>query len=152
MRFVVTASTFLLVGLAAFILSWLWPLNVVFFRGEREEYQVAVSDGQLVISANRFSLQRKMAFPDWNAGSISLEPDAFATRLKTPLLTVSPAVAFGSQMTLLAAIWAWPVRRFARRRRRMRENRCLRCDYDLRGNQSGVCPECGTVLTSQLSS
>ena len=29
-------------------------------------------------------------------------------------------------------------------RRRAAENRCLACGYDLRGNVSGVCPECGT--------
>ena len=27
--------------------------------------------------------------------------------------------------------------------RRKREGRCLRCGYDLTGNASGVCPECG---------
>ncbi len=24
---------------------------------------------------------------------------------------------------------------------------CVKCDYDLKGNQSGVCPECGTVCS-----
>ena len=30
-----------------------------------------------------------------------------------------------------------------RRRHRARHGLCLRCGYDLRGNVSGVCPECG---------
>jgi|GEM_PF-3045227 len=30
-----------------------------------------------------------------------------------------------------------------RRRRRRREGLCLRCGYDLKGNVSGTCPECG---------
>jgi hypothetical protein len=36
-----------------------------------------------------------------------------------------------------------------RRRRRQREatGRCPVCGYDLRGNESGVCPECGGVAT-----
>jgi len=39
-----------------------------------------------------------------------------------------------------------PGRRLAharRRRRRRNENRCAACGYDLTGNVSGVCPECG---------
>ena len=30
-----------------------------------------------------------------------------------------------------------------RRRRRRRRGFCLKCGYDLTGNESGVCPECG---------
>ncbi|MBI3832888.1 MAG: hypothetical protein HY287_01015 [Planctomycetes bacterium] len=30
--------------------------------------------------------------------------------------------------------------------------RCPKCDYDLRGNESGVCPECGTKQTSTTQS
>jgi hypothetical protein len=33
-----------------------------------------------------------------------------------------------------------------RRIRRRREGRCLSCGYDLTGNVSGVCPECGTAI------
>lgn len=32
------------------------------------------------------------------------------------------------------------------RHRRRRRNQCLRCGYDLTGNVSGVCPECGTPV------
>lgn len=31
-----------------------------------------------------------------------------------------------------------------RRRRRLRRGRCTSCGYDLTGNESGICPECGT--------
>ena len=34
-------------------------------------------------------------------------------------------------------------RRDARRLRRVLRGRCESCDYDLTGNVSGVCPECG---------
>jgi hypothetical protein len=37
---------------------------------------------------------------------------------------------------------------FHRRRRRMREGCCRHCGYDLTGNASGVCPECGQALLS----
>lgn len=32
------------------------------------------------------------------------------------------------------------------RRLRRRAGHCLHCDYDLTGNESGVCPECGTAI------
>ena len=36
---------------------------------------------------------------------------------------------------------------FARGKGRGRDARsCRRCDYDLTGNESGVCPECGTEI------
>lgn len=31
-----------------------------------------------------------------------------------------------------------------RRRRRLKQGLCLKCGYNLTGNESGVCPECGT--------
>jgi hypothetical protein len=33
-----------------------------------------------------------------------------------------------------------------RRRERRAKGLCLRCGYDLHGNVSGVCPECGTSV------
>jgi hypothetical protein len=38
-----------------------------------------------------------------------------------------------------------------RRARRQRSGLCSRCDYDLTGNVSGVCPECGQAIASQLA-
>ena len=38
----------------------------------------------------------------------------------------------------LPTAWLWH-----RDRRRIRPGCCLRCGYDLTGNTSGVCPECG---------
>ncbi len=35
-----------------------------------------------------------------------------------------------------------------RRLRRARKGLCLSCGYDLMGNESGVCPECGRTATS----
>ena len=34
-----------------------------------------------------------------------------------------------------------------RERRRAGSGFCLRCDYDLTGNVTGACPECGTAIT-----
>ncbi len=48
------------------------------------------------------------------------------------LLALYPAVAF--------------IRGPLRRYRRRRGGLCVKCGYDLHGNESGVCPECGTNL------
>ena len=40
---------------------------------------------------------------------------------------------------------AWAVRVHLRRRRRARSGQCRACGYNLTGNVSGVCPECGQV-------
>ena len=40
------------------------------------------------------------------------------------------------------------IRRRLRERQRMR--RCLHCDYDLTGNTTGRCPECGTVIEETI--
>jgi len=41
-------------------------------------------------------------------------------------------------LTAIPTAWLWH-----RDRRRIRPGCCLRCGYDLTGNTSGVCPECG---------
>lgn len=40
--------------------------------------------------------------------------------------------------TLLFTIWMW-------RTSRVLPGKCWKCRYDLTGNESGVCPECGTA-------
>ena len=59
---------------------------------------------------------------------------------------------FGFDCVLLLAIWvavvmlATHVHAFVLRRervRRIRQGACVVCGYDLTGNESGVCPECG---------
>ncbi len=52
---------------------------------------------------------------------------------------------------VLFAGFAWyPARAFVRdplrRYRRRRRGLCLKCGYDLTGNESGNCPECGNVI------
>lgn len=56
-----------------------------------------------------------------------------------PTLWVTGPLAFG------AFAWAalHQVGRIRRLRKKQRRGRCPSCDYDLTGNVSGVCPECG---------
>ncbi len=52
--------------------------------------------------------------------------------LPSLLLSAYPTIAF----------YRGPLRRYRRRRRGL----CLTCEYDLTGNESGVCPECATEV------
>jgi hypothetical protein len=47
-----------------------------------------------------------------------------------------------SLAALLPTVRLWSI---GRARRRVRRGHCPRCGYDLTGNVSGVCPECGDV-------
>lgn len=54
-----------------------------------------------------------------------------------------PFVAMGLFLALLPGLWlavAW------RRRMVVSRNRCTKCSYNLTGNTSGVCPECGSAI------
>ena len=59
-----------------------------------------------------------------------------------------PHAFLAAQFLVPPAAWAFS----AWRRRRVRPGTCQSCDYDLTGNVSGVCPECGeNVLTNACS-
>lgn len=56
-----------------------------------------------------------------------------------------PGTGAGS---IALAIWIIPWARGASPRAR---NGCSRCGYDLTGNVSGVCPECGTPIATAVA-
>ncbi len=58
--------------------------------------------------------------------------------LNLPLWTVF----VGSTAYPTIALIRGPLRRWRRRRKGL----CLKCSYNLTGNESGVCPECGTKI------
>ena len=77
---------------------------------------------------------------------VSLGPIYWSTgvvdNLRTNVFTMSLlplAAALG--LYPLFALTRGPVRRW----RRQKHGRCVRCGYDLTGNTSGVCPECGAL-------
>jgi hypothetical protein len=55
------------------------------------------------------------------------------------------AIPFAYPAGLLAAASAWSMVAIMRRRR-IGPNSCGKCGYDLTGNTSGTCPECGTAV------
>lgn len=55
-----------------------------------------------------------------------------------------PAVLFGGLFC-----WVYlPIYRLRKRRKRWTLGRCVVCGYDLTGNTSGTCPECGTRVNA----
>jgi len=57
----------------------------------------------------------------------------------------APILVFGS-------FPAWLIIRNSRRKRRRCATGCKTCRYDLTGNMSGVCPECGTAIHNRMTS
>ncbi len=55
-----------------------------------------------------------------------------------------PAVMFGAPAVALMVVPR--TLRLALHQRRRRRGLCVRCGYDLTGNDSGVCPECGEAV------
>jgi hypothetical protein len=82
-----------------------------------------------------------VTFPGWVALSLSDESVRWAG---------STGWAIGSY-AVAAILVVWDRNR-ARSRRPMRRQRreCGECGYDLRGNLSGMCPECGSPVLGQV--
>jgi hypothetical protein len=47
-------------------------------------------------------------------------------------------------LAFTVSVWTWLA--YRRRRDRDRPGHCNACGYDLKGNVSGVCPECGAAI------
>ena len=72
-----------------------------------------------------------------------LDPSAY-TVLMTTMISL-PLWLFLSVLSVPSLLlWRWD--------RKPRAGHCRRCDYDLTGNVSGVCPECGTRCETQKNS
>lgn len=74
-----------------------------------------------------------------------VEPPADLATAPRNATAFSPAHLAAVAVVTVPAVW-WAVRRRRRTRRLVRYARglCTHCGYDLTGNLSGTCPECGT--------
>ncbi len=63
-----------------------------------------------------------------------------------PVTSMRPSIAPVALLLIGLTVAVWPGRR------RPDPGRCRRCGYDLTGNASGVCPECGTPVAGSGSS
>ena len=60
-----------------------------------------------------------------------------------------PCWFFCPVTAILPVVWLWRYRR-DRRARSDGMPHCATCDYNLTGNVSGICPECGTTIPADL--
>ncbi len=92
----------------------------------------------------------KVRRPYHRVGRVSL------TARGTRLPPVSVTVVRTSMWTVLLIVAAYPALAFIRgplrRHRRRKRGLCLKCGYNLTGNTSGICPECGTKIDPPGSS
>jgi hypothetical protein len=79
-------------------------------------------------------------FGTWSVEGMSNFIDFHASEAAVPIWMLSLAT---STLPLLA-LWRWH-----RRRRTLKLNACSTCGYSLKGNTSGVCPECGSPATKK---
>jgi hypothetical protein len=98
-------------------------------------------------------------FPDVQYGSLDLSGQSQPPPIfSSPILSVDKSKMFGVEHLVISLeIWvplvvfaAYPTFAFVRgplrRYRRRRKGWCLMCGYNLTGNVSGTCPECGTKV------
>lgn len=97
------------------------------------------SESDKKLSSYQFGIVERNGIP-WPTPSGSY---LVLRRLTLPLWI--PFVLFGAYPTF--ALFRGPLRRQRRRRR----GECIGCGYDLTGNESGVCPECGSKTGQPVS-
>lgn len=107
-------------------------------------WQVAIPSGALF----DFLGFRVDHYP-WFKGSRSADGHNFLTHVRTRW---SVAVPFLGLFLLFALPWVVKVSAWAGRRLRRspRAGCCINCKYNLTGNTSGMCPECGTPIPSPV--
>jgi len=118
--------------------------SVEYFR-----YSVAEVSGACLCSASYLAPDFGRFYPD----GLSFERRGPTTPLIEAWLPLRRSGHFGPVFVLplwiplfvafFATAWLWH-----RDRRRIRPGCCLRCGYDLTGNTSGVCSECGEKATA----
>ena len=59
-----------------------------------------------------------------------------------------PCSTVAAATGILPVLWACALA--SRLRRRLRRGFCCVCEYNLAGNTSGICPECGTALAPEM--
>jgi hypothetical protein len=132
-----------LVGLAWFTSMYPACGGVVLNRGTASLYYQGPEffDKPVVLIPRQQSppLLWKGSFLDFR-GEIRRHRSGGSTHLTLRVPLWAPALA------CLAILCVGPLGRAIRGRRRRLRGRCESCNYDLTGNMSGVCPECGVAI------
>ena len=132
---------------------WLASFGVHLWYGDGENWQIVMYDGSIVACWGPppgwpYRIEHSRGFdcefvPPWQ----------FISTSGTPLLPYKKTV--GNWHSIAAPLWplallAWAYCIWIRRRTRVYDSGyCSVCGYNLTGNQSGVCPECGESVRRQ---
>ncbi len=108
------------------------------------DFIVSLSKGCLVFGRGNYSLPARGSSSGWMGSSLVPAGDLYgrvgnAWQISLPLLVL---LAFTSIPT--AFLW-WLDRR------RIAPGHCQKCGYNLTGNTSGICPECGEKVSQERS-
>lgn len=121
---------------------------MVFMKGTRDEFVMEVRQAPSPASGAPLS----PLINRWSFGLVQWScaggQNAYFELVEVHTLTVPfwfPTTLFGAFPLALVGI------RLLRYRRRVLMRWCLRCGYDLTGNESGVCPECAWPVSWQMS-
>jgi hypothetical protein len=121
----------------------------VIYSGSASRGRISVSLASL--SGTRFSFYSDSATPPWElrtygwAGKLGFWVDTRpGAKGNSRIAIVVPTVVPVALSTVLPL--AWGVRRIWKKRSK---GSCPECSYNLTGNISGVCPECGTVVKNR---
>lgn len=148
-----------------------WPQSLdsyVYYRNPQRCFYITSLRGWVRTGTVRLDRPFELPPPNhregwaWLGSRIMPEPDGAGVsgHLGGLVLTYGMAFASGTiravaipHWTLCMSLLAYPVIVFIRgplrRWRRRRRGLCLRCGYDLAGNESGVCPECGKEYSKE---
>lgn len=125
-------------GAVLCVAAWTASLRTTFF------YQFAIGHAVGVVSGCvAYTPNRQHALQGWHANppsELTWLPILEKDELGVPLWIPFALMAGYATSTLVSTA--------LRRRRLRRVGKCVRCGYDLTGNVSGVCPECGTKFES----
>lgn len=98
--------------------------------------------------ANAYSLEEQ--FEETRSG-FALEKRTYHRRIGPDIVVrkaLAPLHALAGALLVAAALLGGGLRAALRRRWRLANHMCVACGYDLAGNESGTCPECGTAVPS----
>ncbi|HOW70317.1 MAG TPA: hypothetical protein PKY77_06920 [Phycisphaerae bacterium] len=121
-------ATMIVVGLLAVLGAW---ISGTLIDGNLQDKLIGNGPAVPVVSAAYDAYEREQLRPCWVLGLAG-----------TGLALAGAAI--------LAARATAQTRSFRRRLASKLSGYCAHCDYDLTGNTSGFCPECGAAVASQI--
>ena len=105
----------------------------------RPTRMISFAGGSLLVlsSPHLWAEKAGWRWKDWEGGMVCWLPKV---RTKGPVTGVGVPLWIPFVVVFVPSLLAW------RSSRKYRPGYCRKCSYDLYGNESGVCPECGTKV------